>query len=622
VIVPPAPSVTTGICSHPLVQSQSPGGKCLVCGTVKRGVQRRQKTMLTAFAIGRDAEAGVLAVPSPTPHVAAVTLQNRPQRWRVPKAEVLPDAPAVLDAEGVATLLRRCDAELMRRKFSAFVKGAWEVMNPGVPLVWGKHMQAICDHIQWSYEELFRVRRAARMGVKVEAATPPQAVQNLLINVPPRSAKSTIVAVFAPVWAWLHDPSLKIRCTSGNLRVSDRDSDFSRDLIESPWFQETFAPEWKLRGDRKAKRKWENTAGGIRISMPMGAVVVGEGTDVIVLDDPHDARDVYSERKRNSVITKWSGSLRNRVNNPKRHLRICIMQRLHEADFSGYWLATTKPVHLCIPMEFEADRACSTPMLDEETGEPWRDWRTEPGELMLPEYFDREFVAGEKVGLGSYGYAGQHQQRPAPEDGGLFRKSWFIGTRDAPRGFDLAFDEKGFPIWETLPRIDQLYVSVDCAFKDGEQNDFVSIQVIGRQGRMRYVLDNVTRHFDLPATLTALKDVLTRWSAGGRKVSAILIEEAANGASAIKALQTAGAAGVIAIKPEGGKFSRANAVAPACEAGDVMIPNHAKWRDAWLHEMAVFPNGAHDDQVDAFTQALNYMSGSLEVARLLDSCKW
>ncbi len=610
----------TGRCAHPLLQAASPDGVCYKCGVQLQPAARKRKAVAEAFLIGRDA-AGVhplSARPEPT-HAAPYARAGhaRPVRWKAPAdAPHLEDKPQpdVLDADGIKALLRKVDAETMKRDFSAFVRMAWHVVNPGEAVVWGWHLDAICRHVQWAFEELFRVRAARRDKVPREDIVR-QAVQNLMVNVPPRSAKSLIVGVFAPVWAWLHDPTLTIRCTSGNLRVSDLCSDQSYDLITSEWFRETFAPSWTVRGDRTAKRRWENTEGGVRISQPMGAIVTGEGTDVIIVDDPHDARDVASEKKRNAVISKWDRSLRNRVQDPDFNLRICIMQRLHETDFAGHVLAKGGWVHLCIPMEFEPDRRCITEMRDEQTGKPWVDPRAQAGDLMLPAYFTRAFVEHEKTELGSYGYAGQMQQRPAPEDGGLFQKSWF-------GDFDAFWLENGDPDWSRMPKIDQLYLSIDATFTESDTSDFVSIQVIGRAGRFRYVLDNVTRRMDFVKMMAALRDIIRKWSSGGKRITSILIEKAANGSAATSMLQSAGVGAVIEIKPEGGKFSRAAAVAPFCEAHDVLIPRGVPWRDGWLHELAVFPNGAHDDQVDAFTQALNHMRGSVDVARLLASCKW
>jgi hypothetical protein len=83
----------------------------------------------------------------------------------------------------------------------------------------------------------------------------------------------------------------------------------------------------------------------------------------------------------------------------------------------------------------------------------------------------------------------------------------------------------------------------------------------------------------------------------------MLIEEAANGAAVIQTLRRK-VAGVVAVKPLGGKESRAAAVAPLIESGNVWLPESAVWVQDFVEECAAFPNGVHDDQVDAMSQAL------------------
>lgn len=92
----------------------------------------------------------------------------------------------------------------------------------------------------------------------------------------------------------------------------------------------------------------------------------------------------------------------------------------------------------------------------------------------------------------------------------------------------------------------------------------------------------------------------------------ILIEDAANGPAIVSALSGL-VSGILAVKPEGGKLSRAQAVAPRVEAGNVHLPNprpygrlmpERQWVEDFLHQCSVFPTGAHDDDVDAFTQLL------------------
>jgi predicted phage terminase large subunit-like protein len=65
-------------------------------------------------------------------------------------------------------------------------------------------------------------------------------------------------------------------------------------------------------------------------------------------------------------------------------------------------------------------------------------------------------------------------------------------------------------------------------------------------------------------------------------------------------------AGLLPVNPQGGKVARAAAVSPLIEAGNVYLPHplYAPWVNDFIEEGAAFPNGAHDDQVDAMTQAL------------------
>ena len=64
--------------------------------------------------------------------------------------------------------------------------------------------------------------------------------------------------------------------------------------------------------------------------------------------------------------------------------------------------------------------------------------------------------------------------------------------------------------------------------------------------------------------------------------------------------------GILPVNPEGGMVARATAVSPLIEAGNVYLPHpqFMPWVNEFIEECAAFPNGAHDDQVDAMTQAL------------------
>ena len=130
---------------------------------------------------------------------------------------------------------------------------------------------------------------------------------------------------------------------------------------------------------------------------------------------------------------------------------------------------------------------------------------------------------------------------------------------------------------------------------------------MGSEGSDRFLLDQTRARLDMPATKEAVRLLSERWP----RAAAKLVEDKANGPAVIQELRHQ-LPGLIEVKPEGGKVARAHAVSPMVEAGNVYLPHPmlVPWVEAFLEEMAAFPNGRHDDQVDAMTQALNRLRES------------
>ena len=122
-------------------------------------------------------------------------------------------------------------AEACRREFKYFVKELWDVVEPGSPYIHGWHIDAICDHLQ-----------AAAEG----------RIKNLIVAIPPRHSKSTIVSVFFPAWLWLRWPGKRSLFVSFAARLSDRDSRKCRNLIESVKYQRLFGEIFQLAKDSVA----------------------------------------------------------------------------------------------------------------------------------------------------------------------------------------------------------------------------------------------------------------------------------------------------------------------------------------------------------------------------------
>jgi predicted phage terminase large subunit-like protein len=238
----------------------------------------------------------------------------------------------------------------------------------------------------------------------------------------------------------------------------------------------------------------------------------------------------------------------------------------------------------------------------------------QPGDLLWPSLFTEEMVQAIEIDLGSYAAAGQLQQRPAPAEGGILKLKW------------LKYYEP-----DTLPAIDSLVISVDPAMKDKQQHDFWSIQAWGVKGPNRYALRRVHARLGLGEAVLHIAD-LHRWAVAtfpGCGVL-VLIENAAAGPDAIRVLRRQ-ITGVVPWTARGDKQQRAMAASPVLEAGNVIVPGAEDivggkpdpgltpgWVQEMVTEWASFPNGAHDDDVDAFSQMVlrTQQSGHVGMARV------
>lgn len=492
-----------------------------------------------------------------------------------------PDQQALLEEYQRRQILKDL-ADTYKGSLYEFVKAAWHVLEPGSPLVDNWHIKAICAAVQCVLEGWYCRKRGLPVAVLI---------QNLLINVPPGTAKSRIVSVMAPAWMWIKDPTWRAIFFSGGATVASRDSMFRRDLIKSEWYRDTFKPTWEIRVDQDAKLQFNNTAGGSLIALTAGQRITGNRADSLFVDDPNDAVEVLSEDVRTSINEVWwdQGAF-NRVNDSIISTRIGIMQRLHEDDWAGHvmkMLEGQEPVwhHLNLPQEYEGEEKCLCGRKVCRLPLGKLDPRTEMGELLFPAKFPPAVLAQEKARLKEHGYSQQHQQRPFPKGGGLLKRVWFNHYEEDPKKM----------------KFDEVFQSWDLAFKKTRTSDYVCGQVWGIKGVRRYLLDQVWGRYDFNETVKKIREVSKNWP----RATAKYIEDKANGPAVITSLKNE-IEGIIPVTPEGGKEARASAVGPLIEAGNVFLPKVSlrPWVEGLLLECESFPNGAHDDRVDAMTQAL------------------
>ena len=494
----------------------------------------------------------------------------------MPKRErTLPELRAALEQKHHDNTLLE-EASLCSQDLRAFVEAAWPIVEPVAQFCPNWHIDAICEHLQ---------------------AASRREILRLVINLPPRHMKSLTVSVLWPSWTWTFAPHTRFLSASYGASLAERDAVKSRDLIRSAWYHSHW-PEIELKADVNRASRYENTASGYRIATSVGGEATGEGGDVIIVDDPHKAEEALSDSGRARVIDWHDGTLGFRFNDPTTGVEVVIMQRLHERDLTGHLLERDGWTHLCLPARYEPHHPFRWP------GDP----RTRQGELLWPAHVPERALAQVEETMGTYRAAGQLQQRPAALEGELLKRAWW-------RFYD--------PNWladrqiNQLPRFQRIIQSWDTAFKDKTSSDYVVGQIWGIHRADRYLLYSYRQHANLHATKDAMRAahawVERRFP---HTPHVLLIEKSANGSEIIDELKRE-LPGVLAVTVSTDKITRAMAAQPPLEAGNIYLPGRATpdnpagydasaWVSDLIEEAATFPNGSYDDQVDAFSQAINW----------------
>lgn len=425
--------------------------------------------------------------------------------------------------------------------------------------------------------------------------------RRLIVNVPPRTGKSSLLSVVLPVWIWIQSekgpmsgPQVRFMCASYGQSLSFNHSSLCRTLIMSPWFQKHWGKNFTLREDRNAVGFFENDKGGHRISTSVGAGLTGLGGDCIIIDDPTNTQDVVSEAERQSVINWYSQSLSTRLNDPKTGVMVLVMQRQHEEDLTGYILTNEAEMweHIVLRMRYE-----SNPYL------PY-DPRSEEGELLWPERVPEEEVLKLEKTLGTYGSSGQLQQRPEPKGGGIIKpEHWCLFP---PENQEEDWKKDGVLCW---PPFEFVVASADLALSEKQEADFSAFTIWGvwfdKTGAPKVVLVHAWQD------RLSFNPLIMRIGNNCRKFKpdVLLIEAKASGISAAQEIQRVFGAGewsTVLVNPKGDKVSRAIAVQGLFEEKLIFAPDKA-WAQEAIDQCASFPKGKHDDLVDSTTQALKWL---------------
>ena len=445
---------------------------------------------------------------------------------------------------------------ITRLDFWVFVQRVFAELT-GEPFLDNFHIQLLCVQVD-------RIRT--------------QQNTRLAIALPPRSLKSIIISVALPAWLLGHDPGTEIVCASYGQELADKLSADFRRIMLTPWYRRLFPATHLV---RQAMHHLETTKGGKRYATSVGGSLTGIGAHIIIVDDPLKPDEALSDAERSKANDWARHTLFTRINNKADDRIIIVMQRLHEDDMIGHVLDCAPFELLAFPAIAQEDEVhrIETPfgtlVHSRQEGEPLHPAR-EPLEVLEKQ---RQF-------LGTAFFAAQYLQSPTPPGGGLVKLDWFNRYDPARK-----------------PQFARIVQSWDCASKANQLADY-SVCTTWGVTRLKevYLLHVYRARLEYPDLKRKIREQAEEQRAG-----IVLIEDAASGIQLLQELKREGFARLRQVKPLGDKVMRMAAQTPAIEGGRVYIPDNAAWLNEYLHELAMFPKGRFDDQVDSTSQALCYI---------------
>lgn len=400
-------------------------------------------------------------------------------------------------------------------------------------------------------------------------------IRRLLITMPPRTLKSFLTSVCWPAWLLGRDPGEKIIVASYAQPLSNEFAFQMRRLMESAWYGQVF-PHARIDRHKAALEEIKTTRGGYRLSTSVGGALTGRGGNIIIIDDPIKAADAHSEQIRQSVEAWYSGTVTSRFNNPRHGKIVVVAQRLHMNDLPGMLAATRQWHHLNLPL--------IAPREERVEVDAKRDWVRQAGEVLHPARFSKSAIANLKAAMSKDDFEAQYNQRPLPLGGAVFKLEWLK-----------RFDQRPYP-----HHIQGIFQSWDTAYETSGQNDFSVCSTWALCDKKFYLLDVFRARLAFPDLEQAVHKLRNRW-----KADLVLVEAAGSGISLFQNIsRVPGTYWIKTVKPIGSKQDRASMQSSKFARGMVYVPADAPWLRAFEDELASFPQGKHDDQVDSVVQFL------------------
>ncbi|WP_186163574.1 phage terminase large subunit [Burkholderia gladioli] len=464
-----------------------------------------------------------------------------------------------------------------------------------------KHRQAIKFRVNWHHVLIADTVQRVIDGT----------LKNVVINVPPGSSKTELVAINLIARGLALNPRARFLHISYSDDLALLNSETARDIVASDEYQALWP--LKVADDAKSKKRWNvlvdgKKAGGV-YAVSLGGQITGFRSGhmapgwqgALIIDDPLKVEDAYSKTNRDKANRKLLSTVKSRKANPDTPI-IVIMQRLAEEDPTGFIKAGKLPgdwEFIEIPALITDDYVAALPERVRALVE--RDEQDADGRFSYWPYKEplQDLLASEAAD--PYVFNGQYMQRPAPLGGGIIQSGKFLR-------------------YGALPQLQYRKIFADTAQKTAERNDYSVFQCwgLGYDKRL-YLIDQIRGKWKAPELKQRAIDFWNKHNAigaddpGAAVLRQMKVEDKSSGTGLIQDIQAGGGIPIQGIERVKDKLTRVMDVVSQIDAGNVAIPSDAPWVNDFITECDSFTaddTHMHDDQIDPMVDAINDMLGA------------
>lgn len=498
--------------------------------------------------------------------------------------------------------------ELNNRSFYQFLKFFWdEVSNEKFQDNW--HIRYICDQLQSLAEEVADQR----------PKTYKDSVDDLIINVPPGTSKTTMASIMFPAWCWTRWYWMEFIGLSYSQTLALEPAEDCRDLIKSDKFNAVY-PDLSIKADKDQKSNFQLLKqfdgkpgyspsikqGGARYSTSVGGTITGMHGHIILIDDPINPEQAVSPKQLKNANRWLDQTLPTRKIHKICSPMVTIMQRLHQDDPTGHKLEKKDNVtHICLPGEIRNYKKQVKPR------NLVRNYSKEG--LLDPVRMGWEVLEDLMADLGQYGFAGQVGQSPTPPSGGMFKVGNFHAIDQLPQKHEF---EQVIRYWDKAGTEEK---------PDGSNNPAYTVGVkMAKLQNGNYIVLNVVRgrwsSEDRESKIRKTAETDGN-KAFGAPMKVIVEQEPGSGGkeSAEGTIKNLSGFDVGVDRPSGKKEYRADPYSVQVNWGNVLL-YQGEWNKAFIEEHRFFPNSTFKDQVDAAAGAFNQLNKQ-KTARVISRTK-